>query len=287
MRAFLIFTAFALNFACRPSAEAPPEFSDAVRFLFSDIESDESSVASAMTALETQIYENLEMDGPVLKRSLEPERISATDVAGIEHPDRDPQAALPTAVAYLSDHVINDHHQIQLMDDQRPVEPQSQKHFYDRTFLEGEDCWEDAGCTWLRTVNDLVKENALLEVEYAFNKDFRWVDLTKSPDFEGDESEPRWGYVGRSWTTKVYSGDADKVHLLQSYTTEVWIPRDGRGYLGDSHDSEGGGVLRMLCLWAETDLGFAVSEDLVVGTTRFGIDENFEATDEYLSDPSR
>jgi len=283
MRPGLLFWGIITSPACQPSPEAPAEFSDAVRFLFSDIEGDEADVATAMLTLEEQIYSSLDLDGAVLDRALEPERITDEDVAGIEHPNRNPADALPVAVAYLSPHSLDKHHRIQLMADHTAVEPQSQDHYYDRTFLEGESCWEDAGCSWMRTVNDLVKDNLLLTVAYQFNKDFRWVDLSASPGHNGDD-EPRWAYLGRSWTTQEYTGESGAVTLQQSFTTEVWLPRDGRGYLGSDLDSDGGGTLRMLCLWAETDLGFAVDDTTVIATTRFGMDDNFISTDEFLTE---
>jgi hypothetical protein len=50
-------------------------------------------------------------------------------------------------------------------------------------------------------------------------------------------------------------------------------------------DSTGGGVLRMLSLWTETEFkGLNVSDDTVVATVRKGIEDNFIAADAYLSE---
>jgi hypothetical protein len=47
-------------------------------------------------------------------------------------------------------------------------------------------------------------------------------------------------------------------------------------------DSEGAGVLRLLSLWTETELSLPAGEELVMGTIRFGIQQNFDATEDFL-----
>ena len=66
----------------------------------------------------------------------------------------------------------------------------------------------------------------------------------------------------RAWNKESFSGENGKNHILQSFTIDVVIPRDGRGFLGTSEtvntndgewtsDSTGGGLLQLLSLWAE------------------------------------
>jgi hypothetical protein len=162
------------------------------------------------------------------------------------------------------------------MSDQTPVEPYSPT-FYERTFLEGADCWGDASCAELSTDNDLIKENLLMTIDVDFRKDFRWIDLglpdpSEVPEGEPavNPGEPRWAFIGRSWQDRSLAGRNDNAWVHQSYTVEVWIP-------------DGGETLRMLCLWSETELdGLNFTDEQVIATTRSGIDRNFQAVDAFL-----
>jgi hypothetical protein len=291
--------------ACKKAPpQADPEFSDALSFLFTSFESDTANLAFAMRNLEEQVYLGMDVDAEKEQdRALQPEYLRRPDVSTLEHPeDRDISNALPIAVAGASVHDIDDHMALQLEIDHKPWEPGSPNHF-ERTFLDGEACWGARDCDELRTDNALTKENFLMTVEYTFYKDFRWIDLnlpapSKVP--EGEEAintgKERWAYVGRSWTPQSFEGDSGKAWIHQSYTIEIWIPRDGKGFVrkknsqnmddGDwEGDSTGGGVLRMLSLWTETEFkGLSVSDDTVVATVRRGIEDNFIAADEYLSE---
>ena len=184
--------------------------------------------------------------------------------------------------------------------DQTPVEPYS-PDYYLRTFLLGEDCFEANDCPRMETHNDLIKDNFLMTVPYWFYKDFRWVDLNLPdpedvPEGETAENtgEPRWAVVARSWTTETFAGESENAFIHQSFTVEVWIPRDGQGFVRDgteqnaeggewTSDSTGGGTLRTLALWSETEfVGLSVSDETVAGTTRNGIDDNLDAQQAFL-----
>ena len=59
---------------------------------------------------------------------------------------------------------------------------------------------------FLRTENPLVKDNAVMTLEYTLWKDFRWVDLnlpapSDVPDGETatNDGEERWALVSTSW----------------------------------------------------------------------------------------
>lgn len=294
----LVFTA-----ACaRKSPQADPEFSDAIRFLFVSFDAADADVAFALRALETQIYLGMDVESNnVTDRALLPEFLRDGDVDALDVGNVDLSLALPVSVAGLSAFNIDQQATIQLLVDHTPVEPFSPE-FFEREFLVGGDCWGDRSCGRMNTYNRLVKENALMTVDTEFFKDFRWVDLNlpdPSSVEDGEQpvntGEPRWAYIGRSWSDQVWPGRNGNVFINQSYTIEVWLPRDGAGFVRDSAsvnvdggewsgDSSGGGVLRMLTLWAETDLGFGVSDDVVIGTTRGGIDDNFEAAEEWLQE---
>lgn len=264
-----------------PAAPAPgnPEFNDAVRQSFIAFDAPQVEVAYGLRALEGAVYGAMDVTaGNSTDRSLSPERLTDADVAALDHPDVSPADALPVAVAIASPHPLAAHQHVQMLADHTPVEPFS-PHHYDRTFLDGQDCWLDQGCERLSTYNELTKENALMTIPYAFYKDFRWIDLElpdpadvpagEDPPVTTDD--PRWGYVARSWQTESYPGLDGDTNLLQSYTIEVWIPRDD-------------GALRMLAVWQQTLLGVDVSDDLVAGTVRVGIDDTFAAGDAWLDE---
>lgn len=284
----ILLIALVLGAGCRrKTEEAPPEFSDAIVALFVQFDESDGIVADNIREVERQIYLGMDVEAKnALDRALEPSLLTESDVEHLNHPGRDLSVALPVSVAGISPHALEKHQLLQVEVDHRPWEPYSPDH-YVRSFEEGRDCWLDHGCDWMSTWNELTKVNVLMTVEYAFHKDFRWIDVSEG-------AEPRWVYIARSWTPQSYSGDSEKAFIHQSFTMEIWVPRDGKGFVrgpkdenkdgGEwTSDSTGGGVLRMLTLWSETEFkGLNVSDDAVIATTRAGIDKNFEAGDEYL-----
>jgi hypothetical protein len=284
---------------CRVTAEAPEALSDAMVTAFLDMDHDEAELAAVLRNMEAQLYRTVPVSDPdTVDRSMSPRLLTEADVQVVSPrpPDADPANAPGIAVAFLSAYEIDQHARIPMFADQaaEKLEPASPEKF-DRTFLEGEDCWQDRGCTWLKTTQDVTKKNPLLEIPYVFLKDFRWVDLAAGTD----DPEPRWGFVARSWDPDSFSSENGKNTIVQSYTIEVWIPRDGRGFLwadlpqeeqdaADEQlresDSAGGGTLRLLNLWNETTLSFDVDENIELGTIRWGMDENFKAHETWLAD---
>lgn len=266
--------------AChRAPPPANPEFDDAVKQTFVAFEAPNVELAYTIRALEGVVYSSLDVASDnSMDRSFAPSDLTEADVAGITHPDVPPEDALPVAVAGLSPWPLTDHQHIQLLADQTVVEPYS-PNTYDRTFLGGDDCWVDHDCERLDTFNALVKENMLMTVPYEFMKSFRWIDLnlpdpadvpadTEPPTVSDD---PRWCYTARSWQEASFTGDGGDTTLVQSYTIEVWYPHE-----------ETGGVLRVLSVWSQTLLGINVSDDVVAGTIRVGVDDNFKAGDDWL-----
>lgn len=266
--------------ACRrDSPAANPEFSDTLIYLLSNFDAaEEADLALAMREVEAQIERDMDLEAsnPV-DRSLLPARLTEADLANVEreNTDRDPAAAISIAVATRSAFPAQEHAAVQLLPDQRPVEPYSPDK-YDRSFIEGEDCFSSGACDFLRTSNDLTKENLLMTIDYILRKDFRWVDLSL-PDPADDaapaEGSERMAMLSLSWTERSFAGRGENSFIHQSYTIDVWLPDDA------------GGVVRMEALWAETEFkGLSVTEDAVIATTRSGIDRNFEASEEYLEE---
>jgi hypothetical protein len=251
-------------FACAQPDEAPVEFSDAARYGLEHFDDEAAdALAPPLLALEEQIYATLDMTSAVsADRALELEVLTGVEVEGIPHPGRDPAAAVPpVALARDSVFPLADHVSIAMRDDLSPMEPNS-PNLYARTLTEGGECWVDRGCLFLRTDNDVLKENALMQVGYPLKKDYRWVDL-------GDD---RWAVAARSWMPESATGEDGGTTLWQSFTFEVFIPRDGDV------------TLRMMALWAETELSIDPGEDVVATTQLVGIDDIFKAHDEWLTD---
>ena len=303
--------------ACQASPPANPSFNDAIQFAFREFETEEPArLAFALRQLEREVYLSVDVsDDSNLDRSLSPTGLTEDDLVGLQHPDRDPSLAVPIAVTKLSQFMVSDHQQLPLLSDQRPIEPGSPT-FYERTFLDGDSCWlesshsylsEDSGdelnCHFLRTLNNLTKENALLTLTYVLSKDYRWVDLSlpdpaAQVDPEAAPVEPRWAFVARSWTSERAANEEDNRSIEQSYSFEIWLPRNGRGFVRDgseqnaedgdwSTDSTGGGTLRMMSVWAESDIGAEISDEIVAYATRGGIDDIFDAQESWLSENAR
>ncbi len=290
-----------LLLGCKSPPQADPEFDDATRYLVRIFDTGtDAERAYGIRQLERQSYLNMDLEASsATKRWLSPAGLTWDDVADLEHPDRDPALNLPLAVGFLSDFDVPDHGRVFYLTDMRPVEPSS-PDLYDRTILDGEDCWLDHGCDALRTYNDVERKNILYTVRYDLWKDYRWIDLNL-PDLssvpEGEEAvndgDPRWAIQVRSWMKTSAEGDGATIH--QSYAIEVWVPRDCQGYIRDpadenldggdwTADSCGGGTMRMQALWSETELGTDVGDDVKLAATRSGIDSYYEATEDWLAE---
>lgn len=281
---------------CEAAPEANPEFSDAAQFIFRQFEtSREADLAFAARTMEGDLYATLDLWAESSRdRALTPAELGEEDVADIAHPDRDPGLCVPIAVARVSPHALDAHATYPLLTNQVPVEPSSPDH-YDRTFVDGTElCWPDRSCEFLRTVNDVTKDNILLTITYELKKDYRWIDFAlPDPDSvpEGEEpiqeGEPRWGLVARSWSEERAAGDSGNATIEQSFSVELWVPRTGESPPDPADDSTTG-TLRLLSVWAETTFTNAEFDDeLVSNTTRTGIDDIFETQDAWITEGGR
>lgn len=270
-----------LSLACRPAPPANPAFDEAAAFALQSFdEADPINLAFAARAIESQVLEDIDLDGGLLDRSRTPTALSEQTAASFPGvPDRDPALCLPVSVAHLSAWPVADHVVVQQLADQRPIEPAS-KDKYDRIVLEGAECWESRDCEFLRTENPLIKDNSVMTLDYTLWKDLRWVDLglpdpADVPEGEvGESTEERWALVGRSWISESAVATEGGASILQSYSVEVWVPQDD------------GQTLRMMALWSETEFedGGGPGDDAVAGTTRYGIQGIFDAADEWIED---
>jgi hypothetical protein len=251
-----------LALACTQPQDATPAFSDAARYGLQHFDDEEeAALAAPILALEEQIDETLDMSSEVsADRALALEALAEGDVSGIEHPDRDPALAVPpVALARNSAFPLESHIAVAIRDDLSPMEPNS-PDLYARTITDGADCWAEHDCVFLRTVNDVNKTNFLMDMTYALNKDYRWVDL----------EDGRFALAARSWMPEPGFGDDGGTTIWQSFTFEIFVPRDD------------GGTLRMMALWSESEFSVQPSEDTVASVQLVGIDDIFKAHDAWL-----
>lgn len=285
--------------ACQQETPSNPDFDDSALFLFDDFETEEPArLAFAVREMERQIYLAVDVDAEESRdRAMIPSRLSDEDLASVVEPASPPEQAVPIAVARVSPWPAEQHARIPLLTDQVPVEPNS-PDYYARSFMDGtEACWRQRECLVLRTDNDLERRNIALHIPYRQYKDFRWVDLAL-PDpadvppgeLAVNEGEPRWGIVARSWIEDEFDGISGNTTLLHSYSVELWIPRDGTGFVRDGSetnaddgawtgDSEGPGLLRLIAFWTQV---VPFEESVTVNTARAGIEDIFVTHDGWL-----
>jgi hypothetical protein len=288
--------------ACAP----PPanlEFSEAAALVFREFQDEEPAhLARDLRELEREIYLSMDVDAssPVA-RALTPDDLTEEDVAAVEHPPVPLDRCIAVAVSVGSKYEVDALAELPVMPDQLPFEPGSPGH-YDRTFLEGQDCWRDRTCDLLDTSNEMTKDNAAISpITYILPKQYRWVDLNlPDPGGEGaplvvNEGEPRWAIAARTWTTQRES-NAEGDSIEQSYTTEVWIPRDGEGFVRSEDDenihggtwtgdSTGGGTLRMMAIWSQTIIiSIAADDETIAAVTRGGIDDIFSTVEDWMDE---
>ena len=287
--------------ACAP----PPanlEFSEAAALVFREFLNEEPAhVALGLRELEREIYLSMDVDATsAVPRAATPDQLTEADVEGVEHPALPLDRNIAVAVAAASKYDVDPLSALPLLPDQLPFEPGSPEH-YDRTFVDGTDCWADRSCDLLITSNFLTKDNAAIEpITYTLPKEYRWVDLNlPDPAANGtlveNDGEPRWAIAARTWTTQQESNDhGDSIE--QSYTVELWVPRDGGGFVRTEDDvnmdggtwtgdSTAGGTLRMMGIWSQSIIvSIAADDETIAAVTRSGIDDIFQTVEAWMDD---
>jgi len=244
-------------FACRqPPAEAAPEFNEALLDLLAAHDASDEDLETAATNFLNTVDGTLVFDEGLKERAALPDNPSDEQISSFNHTGRDPDDLMGMVVGRISPFSIGKHWPLQLMEDQRPIEPYCQ-NLYDREFLSGGDCWLD-DCTLMETENQQTKENILMTMTYTTRKDFRSIR-------DGE------GYVAWSWTEDEVWDEGGNDAILQSFSVDIWVP-------------EGTDTLRVGSIWSETVLSVSASEDLQNTTTMVGLDKTQRGADDYLSD---
>ena len=253
-----------LAVACKPPPEAPTELSELTAYLFREFETEDPEVLSVGMENLQVYFSGVDLTVDYKDLSYTPATLAEADIEGIVHPDRDPAQCLPVAVVTPSAFLPASHADVIILHDQTPVEPNS-PNLYDRTFTDPTDpsCFPGQSCTLARSLNDILKENFLMTIPYEMHKDFRWVEMTVN-------DEETWGILGKSWCEEVAWGTDGSNVVYQSFSIDVFWPYgDGTG-------------ARYMSLWSEPEMP-GVGDDAVQGTIRWGIQQMFEATEEYLA----
>lgn len=142
---------------------------------------------------------------------------------------------------------------------------------FDRTFLEGEDCFGDGSCDRLVTENDMVKTSLGVTIPYFYFKDYQRVVFL---DADGTE---RNAVVSRGWIEEegwevVDEEKEPKNGLVQSYTLDVFM------------ESPDGTVHRSQALWTEMVLSIDLGQQFLEDQLILGLRGVFEDTDAAIAE---
>ena len=253
--------------ACKPPPEAPTELDELSAYLFRNWESEEEGVLEAGMGNLRTFFDGMDLDLGYNDRTYALDPLTEEDVAGITRPEgSDPADTLPVGLVAGSAFTPTEHTEVIILADQTPVEPNSPDQ-YERIFLDPENpsCFPDRGCPILRTNNDIIKDNWLMTIPYEMIKDFRWVELTEVGS--GD-----WGILARTWMEEEGVGEEGENTINQSYSIDVFLPASGSW-----------AAYRYMALWSQSTTAIE-DEDLIMGATKTGINQIFEATEEWLEE---
>lgn len=172
----------------------------------------------------------------------------------------DPSLQLPVGVGYRSRHTMEDHGRALALEDQTPVDTESSAS-YDREFLTDVECFVAGDCDTLQVRETIHRQNALLDLVYVQEKEFRRV-----PMYE-EAGHMIWS---RSWTTQQYREEAPNSDTIDQWTGMA------------VNLSNGEQTLRYNALWGSSNL--ALQDSFLISQVADGMEEAFVATDAWLDD---
>ncbi len=233
--------------ACKSPVEAPTEMDELARYLLREFEAEDPAGLEAGLDNLRPLLADAPDEGWTLTS------LDLADLGDLEPPQGlNPSATSGLAVVYASPHSVADHVPLMLLDDMTPCSPTAES--YERSFLEGRDCFADKDCTFLRTVNAIHRSNLLMEMSFTLYEDYRWV---------GD------AVLSRNWIAESAHGDEDSNHLWQDWEVEVWLPEDN------------GGTLRLWAMWTEAEYA-GITEDMAELSGRMGLLDAMETQDAVI-----
>jgi len=250
---------------CEPSPEAPTELDELSAYLFRHFETEDEGVLEAGMGNLYEFFRDIDLDVPYQDRAFATSPLTEDDIHGIVHADRDPALQQPVAMAMDSQHEPRGHSTAIIQSDQTPMEPASPNH-YVREYVDPTDpsCFPDRDCAAVDTMNNIKKENLVMNATYDMHKDFRWVEMREAGNGE-------WALLGRAWCEEATIGDAGAITIHQSYSIDAFILEDD------------GTTIRYMSLWTETEID-GVDDTIIEGTTRLGMNDMFEATEDWITE---
>ncbi len=256
---------------CKPPPEAPTELDELSAYLFRNWETEEPGVLEVGMYNMQQHFAGLDLDTDYHDLSFQLEVLSDDDIVDVNAPaGTDPADCLGVGLVTGSAFSPEDHAVAITQADQTPLEPNSRDK-YDRIFLDPTDpaCFLTRDCLVLRTNNDLIKKNSLMEIPYEMIKDFRWVELSE----EGEPGTDTWGILARTWIEEAGVGESGNNTIEQSYSVDVFLPGADASW----------GAYRYMGLWSEST-GSVDDPEIVMNVTLWGMDDLFSETEKWLEE---
>lgn len=258
-----LFCVLLLSAGCKkPPVEAPAELGELGRFLFANFDNEEpDELIAGIPALEKYMDEH-DLTGKLDDRTYAMPPLTKDDWGTIKGPaGKNPEDQLPVAVFGLSKHKLQPN--LKLTGETNHVCIESNTTvFYRRTFDTDKDCFLNGDCEFLRTSNEVRKENSLAKVWYDMYKDYRVVI----------DDEDREVLFARGWTEESFAADKGNNSWDQLYTLEVWVP-------------DGGKTKRFYAYWSEIHIA-GLGDDFVQSSVKTGIEEGYFNADQFISDRS-
>ena len=240
---------------------APTELEDLAPYLFQH-QDDAALLSLGLTSLSKWADARATVDDGYILPSLPEDAIEdITPPPGTSLSDTMGGLADAPSTATLQQHI-----DFILLPDQTVVDPDDYSTF-DRTFIEGGDCFGDGSCDRLVTGNDMVKTAAFnVTIPYFYFKDYQRTTYT---DVDGVE---RPAVVSRGWIEKEGWGDDHKNGVRQSYTLDVF------------QEAADGKVHRTQALWTEMVLIIddVASQSFLEDQLILGLHDVFDDTDNAI-----
>jgi hypothetical protein len=270
-RSSLAFSLLFLAVGCKPPPEAPTELDELSAYLFSNWETAEEGVLEVGMFNMQQHFAALDLDVDYQDRSYQLTNLTGDEIDGVSAPEgSDPADCLGVGLVTGSAFAPEEHAVAIIQADQTAIEPNSRDK-YDRIFLDPTDptCFPSRDCAVLRTNNDLIKKNALMEIPYEMIKDFRWVELSE----DGEPGTDSWGILARTWIEEAGIGESGNNTIEQSYSIDVFLPGAHGGF----------GAYRYMGLWSEST-GTVDDPETIMNVTIWGMDDLFDETEKWLEE---
>jgi hypothetical protein len=256
---------------CKAPPDAPTELDELTSYLFRNWEAQEEGALEVGMFNLQALFADMDLDVGYGDRSYQIENLSSDDIAGLTPPEgKDPADCYGIGLVAGSAFTPQQNSEAIILADQTPVEPFAPE-LYDRIFLEPSDpsCFPTRDCLVLRTNNDIIKKNSVMEIPYEMYKDYRWVELSE----DGLAGTGVWGILGRTWMDERGVGVSGNNTIEQSYSVDVFLPATSGGWQ----------AYRYLGLWNETT-GSVEDPEAVMALALWGMSGMFDETEAWLED---